>query len=84
VRHPLYGALLLLALSWALLAACRDGGSDNGTGGTGGVKVLLCGVLTYLLDKAAAVEEQQLLAIHPQEYERYRKQVKHKLIPFLY
>lgn len=68
-RHPMYSGLLLTSLGLAAVTHSE-------------IRLALCGLLWYILEKKIATEEQFLTAIY-QEYEEYTTKVK-KLIPFLY
>mmetsp|Transcript_8538 Transcript_8538/g.11894 ORF Transcript_8538/g.11894 Transcript_8538/m.11894 type:complete len:104 (-) Transcript_8538:71-382(-) len=69
VRHPLYGGLVLVCGSIAILQGNVD-------------KIALTVVLAALLDKLVEMEEAQLCEMH-KSYCSYAKNKK-KMIPFIY
>ena len=70
VRHPMYGALVLLALGVAAI-------TDDGT------RYVLAGVLAVVLSRKADFEERELIKRHAREYEEYRRSSK-KMLPWLW
>lgn len=69
VRHPIYSALLLIALGWTLV--------------TSPVGLLVTGLLAVILDAKRRVEEGFLLATYP-EYAGYRRDVRWALVPHVW
>ena len=70
VRHPMYGGGILIALGWTIIFASVVG-----------LGVTL--VLALFLDLKSRREEAWLSERYD-EYEAYREQTPHKLIPFIY
>ncbi len=69
VRHPIYAAILIVALGWALLVQ-------------GWLTLAYVGLLFLFFDAKARQEEKWLSERYP-EYESYRRKVR-KLVPFVY
>ncbi len=69
-RHPMYGGGILFAFGWSILFATWPG-------------LVLAAAMAVFLDLKARREEAWLFERYP-EYDAYRRQVRHKLIPFVY
>jgi protein-S-isoprenylcysteine O-methyltransferase Ste14 len=69
VRHPIYGGVLLLALAWSLASSP--------------VVLAPWGAGAVFLDAKRRREEAWLSEEHP-EYEAYRQEVRHSLVPFVW
>ena len=69
VRHPIYGGVLLLALAWSLVSSP--------------VALAPWTAAALFLDAKRRREESWLSEEHP-EYEAYRQEVRHSLLPFVW
>jgi len=69
VRHPIYGGVLLLALAWSLLSSPAA--------------MAPWAVAALFLDAKRRREESWLSEEHP-DYEAYRREVRHSLVPFVW
>jgi protein-S-isoprenylcysteine O-methyltransferase Ste14 len=69
VRHPMYGGVLLMALTWALVSSP--------------LVLLPWSVAAGFLDAKRRYEEAWLLEERP-EYEDYRASVRHSMVPFVW
>jgi protein-S-isoprenylcysteine O-methyltransferase Ste14 len=69
-RHPMYGGGVLFAFGWSILFASVP-------------TLTLAAALAVFADLKARREETWLLERYP-DYDEYRRQVRHKLIPFIY
>jgi protein-S-isoprenylcysteine O-methyltransferase Ste14 len=69
VRHPMYGGVLLLALAWSLASSP--------------VALAPTAVASVFLDAKRRLEESWLSEEQP-EYEAYRQEVPHSLVPFVW
>jgi protein-S-isoprenylcysteine O-methyltransferase Ste14 len=69
VRHPIYGGVLLLALAWSLASSPAV--------------LAPWGAAAVFLDAKRRREEAWLSEEHP-EYEAYRQEVRHSLVPFVW
>jgi protein-S-isoprenylcysteine O-methyltransferase Ste14 len=69
VRHPIYGGVLLLAAAWALVSSPAA--------------LAPCSVAALFLDAKRRREESWLSEEHP-DYEAYRREVRHSLVPFVW
>jgi len=69
VRHPIYGGVLLLTLAWSLVSSP--------------VALAPWAVAALFLDAKRRREESWLREEHP-EYEAYRREVRHSLVPFVW
>ena len=69
VRHPMYGGVLLLALAWSLASSP--------------VALAPTAVASLFLDAKRRLEESWLREEQP-EYEAYRQEVPHSLVPFVW
>lgn len=70
VRHPMYGALVLLSLGVAAV-------TDDGT------RFVFAGALALLLSRKADFEERELIKRHGREYQDYKRSSK-KMLPWLW
>ena len=69
VRHPMYGGVLLLASAWSLVSSP--------------VALAPWALAALFLDAKRRREESWLSEAHP-EYEAYRREVRHSLVPFVW
>jgi len=69
VRHPIYGGVLLLAAAWSLVSSPAA--------------LAPWAVSALFLDAKRRREESWLSEEHP-EYEAYRREVRHSLVPFVW
>ena len=69
VRHPIYGALLLVSLGWSCL--------------TSPVALVPAVILAIILEGKRRLEEAWLSQRH-EGYARYAQRVRHRFIPFLW
>ena len=69
VRHPMYGGVLLLVLAWALVSSP--------------LALVVWALSVVFLDAKRRREEAWLLARHA-DYADYQRQVRSRLIPFVW
>jgi protein-S-isoprenylcysteine O-methyltransferase Ste14 len=69
VRHPVYGAILLIAIGWSLALAPLG--------------LIPAALLAIVFDLKARLEEAWLTERHP-DYEAYRERTPHRFVPGLY
>ncbi|KAL7479539.1 hypothetical protein ACHAW6_005266 [Cyclotella cf. meneghiniana] len=68
VRHPMYAGVLLGMAGWSVA-------TDSA------VRLLLTGLLYFVLDRKSEFEEEKLGEVYGEEYDRYREGVEDKFFP---
>ena len=70
VRHPMYGGLAMASLGLAAVTQSET-------------RLALAALLWFILERKSSIEEKELVARYPQQYEEYKTKVK-KFVPFIY